>query len=58
MKSSDHELSNVQSDSSNGNVPHPDQNLTTVRLETISQALWKAISNADDQDASLWRMWR
>ena len=58
MQSSNHDSSNVQSDATNGNTPRQDQPLNTLRLETISQALWKAISNADEQDASLWRMWR
>ncbi|WP_316799569.1 hypothetical protein [Pedobacter frigidisoli] len=58
MQSSNHDSSNVQLDTANANTPRQDQLLNTLRLETISQALWKAISAADEQDASLWRMWR
>ncbi|TCD12100.1 hypothetical protein EZ449_03525 [Pedobacter frigidisoli] len=58
MHSPTHDLSFATAEANNSNTTKNEQHIASEGIERISQALWKAINNADEDDASLWKMWR
>ena len=59
IHTSNKDSSNLQTESANKAASGQQSGLANEGIERISQALWKVINaQIEENDASLWKMWR